>query len=86
MNVVAKFFCESVVTDQDTKISNVTMRPDYPKDDAPDHPNRAFWQATPSGSLQMCITNPSAADAFKAGQVYTVTFEVDTVEAAAQAD
>jgi hypothetical protein len=75
MQVVAKFYCESVEPHDNG--ANVIMRPDYPKDDAPDHPNRGFWEATPSGSLQMFITNMAAMKTFEPGQVYTVTFDPD---------
>ncbi|CAP57497.1 hypothetical protein GDI3554 [Gluconacetobacter diazotrophicus PA1 5] len=42
-----------------------------------DHPNKSFWEATPSGSLFMCITNKEAAAAFECGAIYTLTFEKD---------
>jgi hypothetical protein len=76
MTVVAKFYCEGVKK-HDTGGSQILMRPDFPKDDNPDHPNKTFWDATPSGSLSMFITNQAAVDVFEAGAVYTLTFERD---------
>ena len=75
--VIAKFICEAADVDPDTKHTMVKMRPDYPKDGDPNHPNRKFWEATPAGSLEMTITNAGAGSAFLPGQVYTVTFGPD---------
>ncbi|MEH1772435.1 hypothetical protein [Nostoc sp.] len=36
--------------------------------------NKSFWQATPNGKLEMCITNPKATEFFKAGVEYYVDF------------
>jgi hypothetical protein len=33
-----------------------------------------FWQATPSGSLEMSITNPNAQDFFRVGADYYIDF------------
>jgi hypothetical protein len=40
-----------------------------------DHPNHHFWKATPTGSMEMQINNPSAFDAFVHGKKYLLTFE-----------
>lgn len=36
--------------------------------------NRAFWQATPTGSLEMQINNPAVFDVFKPGRTYWLDF------------
>lgn len=36
--------------------------------------NRAFWQATPTGSLEMQINNPAMLDVFKPGRTYWLDF------------
>lgn len=42
----------------------------------PDHPNYAFWKATPTAQMEMTINNPDAFDYFKQGKKYLLTFEV----------
>ncbi len=39
-----------------------------------DPENKTFWDATPIGELTMTITNPGAAQLFKAGKVYYLDF------------
>ena len=41
----------------------------------PDHPNYAFWKATPTAGLEMTISNPDAFNVFAAGRKYLLTFE-----------
>lgn len=36
--------------------------------------NKAFWQATPSGQLDMSITNPAAFGSFEPGREYYLDF------------
>jgi len=36
------------------------------------HPNHLFWQATPSGTLELSISNPDAAGFFETGVEYYV--------------
>lgn len=50
----------------------VTLRAVYSED--PEHENKAFWEATPSGEIEMHITEPDAADFFKLGREYYVDF------------
>lgn len=47
---------------------------DFVYADDPDHENRAFWEATPSGKLEMQITNPGAFGFFGIGQEYYLDF------------
>lgn len=51
----------------------VKLNPAYAPD--PSHPNYAFWKATPSGSLEMQISNVSAFGALRVGRKYLLTFE-----------
>lgn len=78
-SVVARFLVQTKTPWMDGKGEvagyNVQARPVYPKaEDGPDHPNRKFWEATPSGSIQMGITNLAAAEAFEVDAEYEVTF------------
>jgi hypothetical protein len=41
----------------------------------PEHPNYHFWKATPTGSMEMQINNPSAFGFFRPGKKYLLTFE-----------
>jgi hypothetical protein len=41
----------------------------------PDHPNFKWSQATPSGYLELTITNPDAFNQFEMNKEYLVTFE-----------
>lgn len=50
----------------------VKMLPVYSED--PNHENKKFWDATPSGDITMYITNPAAVDQFEAGKEYYVDF------------
>ncbi|MEH2068904.1 MAG: hypothetical protein V7K47_12210 [Nostoc sp.] len=36
--------------------------------------NKSFWQATPNGKLEMCVTNPKAKEFFEAGKEYYLDF------------
>lgn len=37
--------------------------------------DESFWNATPSGSMEIQITNPAAAEQFQPGDSFYVTFE-----------
>lgn len=50
----------------------VKLNPVY--ENRPDHPNHAFWNATPTGNMEMQINNPSAFDFFKPGKKYLLDF------------
>lgn len=52
--------------------AKIEMAPVYSDD--PDHPNRAFWEATPNGKIEMQINNPSALEQFEVGKEYYVDF------------
>jgi hypothetical protein len=74
--VRAKFKVQSIQdsTDADKKVFSrrVILHPVYSDD--PAHENRAFWQATPSGSIDMWINNPAAFDQFEEGAEYYIDF------------
>jgi hypothetical protein len=77
MMVRAKFKVQSIQdsTDQAGKVHSrrVLLHPVY--SDNPEHENRAFWQATPTGMLDMWITNPAAFEQFEQGAEYYIDFE-----------
>ena len=50
----------------------LNMTPVMSSDESPE--NRAFWQASPSGSLQLGVVNKSAWDQFVLGKEYYVDF------------
>lgn len=74
--VRAKFKVESIQdsTDADEKVfsQRVILRPVYSDD--PSHENHAFWSATPTGMVDMWITNPAAFKQFVQGAEYYIDF------------
>lgn len=52
--------------------TDVRMTPVYSQD--PNHENKKFWDATPSGEIALNITKPEAAQAFEVGVEYYVDF------------
>ena len=50
----------------------INMQPVYSQD--PEHENKAFWEATPTGKIEMTIKTDAAAQ-FEVGKEYYVTFE-----------
>lgn len=50
----------------------VVLRPVMATDDSPE--NRAFWEASPNGSIELTINNPAAAEVFELGKSYYVDF------------
>ncbi len=49
---------------------SVILKPVYSQEEG--HENHAFWDATPSGSLELMINNPAAAAYFETGVEYYV--------------
>jgi len=70
MSVVAKFKCVSVIPEGESR--TVSLQAVYSSD--PSSENYTWSQYTPSGSLQMHITNPKAFDQFQVGQEYLLHF------------
>lgn len=66
----AKFNCHSITTyggdAKQVRLQAVT--------DTSDPENKAFWTATPSGSIEISISSPAAAAVFEAGKSYYVDF------------
>lgn len=73
MSVRAKFYC-AWVKEIPAGNREVQLHPVYPGSDASQE-DKAFWQATPNGSLNMHINNPPASDLFVPGDHYYLTFE-----------
>lgn len=78
MSVKAKFNCNSLEQFANTyakkvRLSAVTAY-NGPSCDATDE-DKAFWEATPQGTIEIYINNPSAIQFFTPGKTYYVTFE-----------
>lgn len=58
----------SVDFDQPT----VILKPVTADDENPE--NRAFWEASPNGKIEMSINNPAGAEVFELGKSYYVDF------------
>lgn len=71
----AKFVCTEVVyTESNGKRTSETvrMRPVYSDD--PKSENKAWCDATPSGTFEMMINNPAAIGKFEKGKEYYLDF------------
>ncbi len=76
MSVVAKFKVSSVESFEYG--SKVRMNPVCPPADdtkVTSKEDGSFWEATPSGTLEMHVNNPGAAEQFQPGQCWYLTFE-----------
>jgi hypothetical protein len=85
MKVRAKFRCSTITLmqtylyDKDAGQSvpaparSIVLEPVYGQGD-PAHENTKFWQATPSGRIEMSIVNATAAECFEVGKEYFVDF------------
>lgn len=69
--VTAKFKVQNV-NDYGT-YRQVFLNPVYSSD--PASPNYSWSQATPSGKLEMTITNPGAFEQFGVGKEFLMTFQ-----------
>jgi hypothetical protein len=70
MTVRAKF---TVTSKQDWfRGGKVELTPVYSTD--PNHENKTFWDATPSGKIELGINNPDAYAQFSLGLDYYVDF------------
>lgn len=70
MAVRAKFKCESVKLDGET--ASIRLGTVYDPD--PTSENGQFFKYTPSGSIQMGVVNPAAANQFVEGKEYYIDF------------
>lgn len=73
--VRAKFRCYSIehFSQEPGGSRRVKLAPVYPGQN-PTEEDKAFWKYTPSGTLEMTIDNPPAADMFEIGKVYYLDF------------
>ena len=67
-DVLSRIAADGAITSQ-----IVRLNPVY--ENNPDHPNYAFWKATPTGSMEMTINNPLAFGSLVSGKKYLLTFE-----------
>lgn len=67
----AKFIVNQVKTHPDGAYEIVDLWPVY----AEDGPNKSWSESTPSGYMQMTISNKGAHGLLKEGQEYLLTFE-----------
>lgn len=76
MTVRAKFRVDSVNRLSwergKTNAAVVVMSPVYSND--PNSENKAFWEATPNGKIEMTINNLAAFDQFQPGDSFYVDF------------
>lgn len=70
MRIAARFSCHEVRKYSGHEV--VTLQPVYSPDKS--SPNYSWSQATPSGKLEMTITNKDAFGAFKPGQEFDLLF------------
>lgn len=72
----AKFRCHIIRKFEATQYSKaserVSLHPVY--DSNPEHENHKWSEATPSGEIEMSITNPDACGKFEEGKEYFVDF------------
>lgn len=75
MTVVAKMICDGIedASPDAAQWRRVRLRPVYAS--GPDDPNASWSRHTPSGSVDLMITNPAAFQQFVSGREYLVTFE-----------
>lgn len=68
----AKFQVMSITKYAQFTGAKIEMAPVYSDD--PSHPNKAFWEATPNGKIEIQINNPLAIQQFEVGKEYYVDF------------
>lgn len=73
--VRAKFVCSTIMTSKfnkdDDGVSKVTLTPVMDGSDE----NKEFWKWTPSGHIEMDITNEAAVKYFELGEEYYIDFK-----------
>lgn len=68
--IIARFLCHEVT--RGINFEMVKLNPVYSPDKS--HPNYSWCQATPSGKIEMTITNRLALGAFVPGIEYDIAF------------
>jgi hypothetical protein len=80
--VIAKFKVNEITrgmhvkdysTGEKVEKQTIKLNPVYSQD--PNHENKTFWDATPSGSISLDVINPEAWGEFELGAEMYVTFE-----------
>lgn len=76
MRIQAKVRCIGNSTPQYDSVGTMRLVRFTPVYDAsPSHPNFEWSQATPSGYIELVITNAAAFTTFEPGQEYLLTFD-----------
>jgi hypothetical protein len=70
MTVRAKFRVNNVRTNAEGKPNGFSMHPVYGESEE----NKAFFAATPGGTIDMWVTNPAVAEQFPVGAEFYVDF------------
>ena len=73
MSVVARFECIKKEKAPGSE-SGVRVYLEAVCSEDENHPNKQFWDATPSGTLDMFINMRKAANSFMVGKEYELTF------------
>ena len=73
MHVAAKVRIDSVLTFAHSDDRHITFRPVYSSD--PKSPNYSWSKATPSGQIQLTVSNPEAFKDAMEGDEYYITFK-----------
>lgn len=75
MSVKAKFKCQSISGDENNKNIQMNAVIGYDEKGVRSDENESWSKYTPSGSLQINITNPDAFNQFEIGKEYYLTFD-----------
>ena len=75
MTVRAKFTVNSITRAKwgEQEVQTIKLSPVYGNGD-PEHENTKFWQASPSGSIELGTVNEAAARQFELGKEYYIDF------------
>lgn len=79
MNVQAKFFCSEIkhaAVPGSEPFATIVLSPVFGSY-GDGKVNETWAKYTPSGKIEMGITNPAAIDAFELGKAYLITFTPD---------
>lgn len=77
MTVQAKFWVsqinhQSPQNSGHDQVATITLQPVYVTGEGE---NASWSKYTPSGKIEMCVTNPAAIEQFELGASYLITFE-----------
>ena len=71
-SIRAKFYCNSVESDEYGEL--VKLSAVYGNDDKDNEENNQFAESTPSGEVEMMISNPDAKGFIEEGKMYYLDF------------